>query len=200
MPTRFLTEQLRPALVSFLSLTVLTGILYPLAITGLAKALFPRQAEGTLLHAQGRLLGSAFIGQATRDPTLFWTRPSATVDTDGRPLPYNALASGASNLGPSNPDLAKAAQASVDALKAVDPGNRDKVPVDLVTASGSGLDPHISQEGALYQAARVARARHLSEARVRALVTAHIEGPQLGFLGEPRVNVLELNLALAELR
>jgi len=200
MSQRFLSAQLRPALVGFLALTVLTGILYPLAITGLARLLFPRQVEGSLVRQHGQIVGSSLIGQTFSDPGMFWARPSATVAANGSPLPYNALASGASNLGPSNPDLARAAQARREALLAADPGNQEPVPVDLVTASGSGLDPHITPEAALYQAGRVARARHLPEARVRTLVTTHTEGPQLGFLGEPRVNVLKLNLALAELR
>lgn len=200
MSARSLSSQLRPALVGLLALSALTGILYPLALTGLARLLFPRQAEGSLLRAGGQVLGSELIGQATRDPALFWTRPSATLGAEGAPLPYNALASGASNQGPSNPDLARAVQARLEVLKAADPGSQEPVPVDLVTASASGLDPHISPAAALYQAGRVARARHLSEPRVQALVAAHIESPQLGFLGEPRVNVLKLNLALAELR
>lgn len=200
MPARTFSARLRPALVGVLGLSTLTGILYPLAVTGLAKALFPRQAGGSLLRSGNQVLGSALIGQAISDPGLFWTRPSATLGTDGRPAPYNALASGGSNLGPTNPELARAAQIRIALLKAADPGNQAPVPVDLVTASGSGLDPHITPEAALYQAGRVARARGLPEAGIRALVAAHTEGPQLGFLGAPRVNVMKLNLALAELR
>lgn len=192
--------QLRPALMSFLGLSVITGLAYPLALTGLARVLFPRQAEGSLLRRNGQVIGSAWIGQAFTDPGHFWGRPSATVDAGGKPLPYNGANSGGSNLAPSNPDLAKAVQARIAALRAADPDATGPVPVDLVTASGSGLDPHISPAAAAFQVPRVARARGLAEAKVRALVARHIEGPQLGILGEPRVNVLELNLDLDRLR
>ncbi len=192
--------QLRPALVSFLGLSVLTGLAYPLALTGLARFLFPRQAAGSLIRRDGRVLGSALIGQPFTDPGHFWGRPSATVDGDGRPLPYNGANSGGSNLAPSNPDLLKAVQARLAALRAADPDATGLVPVDLVTASGSGLDPDISPAAAAFQVPRVARARGLDEARLRALVARHTAGPQLGILGEARVNVLELNLDLDGLR
>lgn len=192
--------QLRPALVSFLALSLLTGIAYPVAITGLARLLFPRQAAGSLIIKDGCVLGSAWIGQSFRSPGAFWGRPSATVDATGRSLPYNAANSGASNLAPSNPTLEALVAERVAALRAADPQASGPVPVDLVTASGSGLDPHISPAAAEFQVPRVARARGLEAGRVRALVAAHTEGRQLGCLGEPRVNVLKLNLALAELR
>ena len=170
---------------------VVMGILYPLAMTGLAQLLFPRQANGSLIERDGKVLGSALIGQPFTDPKYFWGRPSATD-----PVPYNAAASSGSNLGPTNPALEKAVQARVEALLAADPGNTLPIPVDLVTASGSGLDPHISVAAAQYQVPRVARARGLSEAQVLSLVAEHTAGRTLGFLGEPRVNVLDLNLAL----
>ena len=184
-------NHLRPALVSFLFLTLITGVAYPLAVTGLAKVAFPSQADGSLIVKDGKVVGSTLIGQPFDDPKYFWGRPSATS-----PSPYNAAASSGSNLGPTNPALVKAVKERVDALRAADPGNTAPVPVDLVTASASGLDPHISPAAALYQTGRVARARKLDEDAVRALVAKHTEGRQLGFLGEPRVNVLALNLAL----
>jgi potassium-transporting ATPase KdpC subunit len=177
----------RPAVVLLAAFTVLTGLLYPLAVTGLAQAIFPYQANGSLI----RTSGSALIGQPFDDPGYFWGRPSATV-----PFPYNAGASSGSNLGPSNPALVEAVQARVAKLHEADPGNTQPVPVDLVTASASGLDPHISVAAALYQAPRVARARGLDVAAVRQLVAQQTEGRQFGILGEPRVNVLKLNLAL----
>ncbi|HEX9082404.1 MAG TPA: potassium-transporting ATPase subunit KdpC [Holophagaceae bacterium] len=192
--------QLRPAFVSFLGLSILTGLAYPLAFTGLARLLFPRQAEGSLIRRDGRILGSALIGQSFTDPGHFWGRPSATVDADGKPLPDNGANSGGSNLAPSNPELLKAVQARIAALRTADPGATGPVPVDLVTASGSGLDPDISPSAAEFQVRRVAKARGLDEAQVRALVARHTEAPQLGLLGEPRVNVLELNLDLDGLR
>ncbi len=182
---------LRPALTLFAALSLVTGLLYPLAVTGLAQAIFPHQANGSLVEHGGKIVGSALIGQQFSAPGHFWGRPSATA-----PMAYNAGASGGSNLGPSNPALVDAVQARIAALRAADPGNQAAVPVDLVTASASGLDPHISRAGADYQAARVARARQLPEERVRALVAEHSEGALLGLLGEPRVNVLRLNLAL----
>lgn len=182
---------LRPALTLFAALSLITGLLYPLAVTGLAQAIFPHQANGSLVEHGGKIVGSALIGQQFSAPGHFWGRPSATA-----PMAYNAGASGGSNLGPSNPALVDAVQARIAALRAADPGNQAAVPVDLVTASASGLDPHISRAGADYQAARVARARQLPEERVRALVAEHSEGALLGLLGEPRVNVLRLNLAL----
>ena len=187
--------QLRPALVCLLGCSVLTGLAYPFAITGLARVLFPRQAAGSLLRQDGRVLGSALIGQSFTDPGHFWGRPSATS-----PGPYNAAAGSASNLAPSNPVLAQAVASRIAALRAADPTATGPVPVDLVTASGSGLDPDISPAAAIFQVPRVARARGLAEPRVRELVLRHIEGPQLGILGEPRVNVLALNHALDGLR
>jgi K+-transporting ATPase ATPase C chain len=192
--------QLRPALVSFIAFSALTGLAYPLVITGLAKAIFPRPAGGSLIVKDGKVIGSEWIGQSFTSPRDFWGRPSATVDADGRPLPYNGANSGGSNLAPSNPDLTKAVQERIAALRAADPDATGPVPVDLVTASASGLDPHISPAAALFQVHRVARARGLEDSRVRSLVAAHVEGPQLSVLGEARVNVLKLNLALDNMR
>ena len=186
---------LRPALVLLAVLTVLTGVVYPLAVTGIAQLLFPRTAAGSLVVRGGHALGSALIGQSFSDPGHFWSRPSATT-----PQPYNGTGSTGSNLGPLNPALLDAVKARLATLRTADPGNSASVPVDLVTASASGLDPHISVAAAQYQAARVARARSLPEARVRALIDAHTEGRLLGVIGEPRVNVLELNLALDSLK
>lgn len=186
--------QLRPAIVSFLVLTVITGLLYPLAVTAVAQVAFPWQANGSLIAADGKVLGSSLIGQPFDDPKYFWGRPSATS-----PFAYNAAASSGSNLGPSNPALIQNVQARLDALRADDPGNTAPVPVDLVTASGSGLDPNISPAAAEYQVARVARARGMDPAAVRGLVARYTEGRLLGILGEPRVNVLALNLALDHL-
>ena len=183
--------QLRPAIVSLLILTVITGLIYPLAVTAIAQVVFPSQANGSLIVSNGQVVGSALIGQQFDDPKYFWGRLSATG-----PMAYNAAASSGSNLGPTNPTLVDAVKARVDALKAADPGNTQPIPVDLVTASGSGLDPNISPASAYYQVARVAKERKLAEAQVRALVDAHIEGRTFGLLGEPRVNVLQLNLAL----
>jgi K+-transporting ATPase ATPase C chain len=183
--------QLRPALVSLVLLSVVTGFMYPLAVTGIAQLVFPRQANGSLIVREGQALGSTLIGQPFDNPRYFWGRPSATG-----PYPYNASASSGSNLGPSNPALMEAVQRRIAALKAADPQNKAPIPVDLVTASGSGLDPHISVAAAVYQAARVAQARGLSEAQVMELIQEHTEGRQFGILGEPRVNVLLLNLAL----
>ena len=188
--------QLRPALVSFAALSVLTGLAYPLLVTGLSKVVFPRQAAGSLILKDGKVVGSEWIGQSFTAPKDFWSRPSATVDGDSKPLPYNGANSGGSNLAPSNPDLAKAVQERIAALRAADPEATGPVPVDLVTASGSGLDPHISPAAAAFQVHRVAKARGLDELIVRDLVAAHTEAPQLGLLGEARVNVLKLNLAL----
>ena len=184
-------SQLRPALVLLGLLTLLTGVAYPLFVTGVAQAAFPRQANGSLIMMDGKAVGSSLIGQPFDDAKYFWSRPSATG-----PAPYNAQASTASNLGPTNPALTDAVKQRIEALEKADPDNHQPVPVDLVTASGSGLDPHISLAAADYQARRVARTRGLSEDRVRALVAAHTEGRSLAVLGEPGVNVLELNLAL----
>jgi K+-transporting ATPase ATPase C chain len=182
---------IRPAVSLFVLLTVITGVVYPLAVTGAAKAAFPAQAAGSLIVKDGKPVGSSLIGQNFSDPKYFWGRPSATA-----PMPYNAAASGGANLGPLNPALVDAVKARVEALRAADPGNTVPVPVDLVTSSASGLDPHISPAAALYQVERVAKARGLDPAAVRRLVQKHVEGRQLGVLGEPRVNVLELNLDL----
>ena len=188
--------QLRAAVVSLLALTVLTGIAYPLLVTGIAQAAFPRQADGSLLVKDGKTVGSSLIGQSFDDPKYFWGRLSATTDSNSKALPYNGASSVGSNLGPTNPALVDEVKGRIDALHAADPDNPEAVPVDLVTSSGSGLDPDISPAAAAYQIRRVARARGLDEARVKSLVAEHTQGRQLGFLGEPRVNVLELNLAL----
>ncbi len=181
-------SQLRPAFFMLLILTVITGVIYPLVVTGIAQVAFPHQANGSLVVIDGRTYGSELIGQQFDDPKYFWGRLSAAG--------YNASASAGSNYGPMNPNLFKAVQARIDALKAADPGNTAPIPVDLVTASGSGLDPHISVAAALYQVHRVAAARGWDEARVKSLVEKYTEGRQFGILGEPRVNVLLLNLAL----
>jgi K+-transporting ATPase ATPase C chain len=174
-----------------LLMAILTGLVYPLGVTGLAQFLFPHQANGSLIRQDGKARGSELIGQAFDAPRYFWSRPSATS-----PYPYNAAASSGSNLGPTNEALLKAVQARVDTLKSADPGNQARIPVDLVTASGSGLDPHISPAAAHYQASRVARARGMAEAAVRDLIARHTERRQFAIFGEPRVNVLQLNLAL----
>jgi len=184
-------EQIRPALTMLVILTVLTGVLYPLAVTGLAQLLFPDQANGSLLIQDGKVIGSKLIGQSFDKPEYFWGRPSATAL-----FPYNATASGGSNFGPTNPALIEAVRMRVAALRASDPGIESPVPVDLATASGSGLDPHISPAAALYQLQRVARVRGLEESAVKELVIRHTEQRQFGLLGEPRVNVLTLNVAL----
>jgi K+-transporting ATPase ATPase C chain len=182
---------LRPALVILVLMTLITGVGYPLVVTGIAQTLFRAQANGSLIVKDGKPVGSTLIGQPFDDPKYFWSRPSATS-----PFADNAGASSGSNLSPTNPDLVKTVQGRVDALRAADPGNDAPVPVDLVTASGSGLDPHISPAAALYQVSRVAKARKLDPEAVRQLVERHTEGRFLGLLGEPRVNVLALNLAL----
>lgn len=182
---------LRPALTLFVLLTLLTGLLYPLLVTGIAQVALPGAANGSLIERNGQVVGSALIGQSFSDPKHFWGRPSATG-----PMSHNGGASGGSNLGPMNPALTEAVAARIAALRAADPGNAAPVPVDLVTASASGLDPHISRAAADYQAARVARARGMPEAEVRELVERYTEPPWLGFIGEPRVHVLRLNLAL----
>jgi K+-transporting ATPase ATPase C chain len=174
-------------------LTILTGLVYPLLITGVAEVAFPHQAHGSLITHGGRAVGSELIGQAFSDPRYFWSRPSATT-----PMPYNAGSSGGSNLGPTNPDLGKQVKERVEALRMADPGNTQPVPVDLVTASASGLDPDLSPAAAELQVPRVAKARGLAESAVRDLVRTHTRQRLLGVIGEPRVNVLELNLALDE--
>ena len=187
-------SQLRPALVSVAALTLITGLAYPLAITGAGQIIFPHQAKGSLIVQQGQIVGSELIGQYTEDPGMFWGRLSATGD-----FPTNADNSGGSNLAPSNPDLRKAAEARIKALRALDPGNSSPIPEDLLTASGSGLDPHITPAAAEYQIQRVAKVRHLPEAKVREMVRRATQGRTLGLLGEPRVNVLAINLALKNL-
>jgi len=184
-------KELKIALLMLVVLTLLTGVAYPLFVTGIAQGLFARQANGSLIEKAGKTAGSELIGQPFSGPKYFWGRPSATG-----PVPYNAAASSGSNLGPTNPALREAVQARIAALEAVDPDNPRPIPVDLVTTSASGLDPHISPASAEYQIGRVARARGLDVAAVRALVPRHTEGRQLGVLGEVRVNVLSLNLAL----
>lgn len=186
-----MTSFFRPALVLLLILTALTGIVYPLLVTGIAQVAFPTQANGSLLMRDGKAMGSGLIGQSFSDPKHFWSRPSATA-----PQPYNGVASTGSNLGPLNPALTDGIKSRIDALKAADPTNKAPIPVDLVTASGSGLDPDISLAAANYQAPRVARERNLQLAPVQALIASHTRNRWLGFFGEPRVNVLELNLAL----
>ena len=190
-----MTSLLRPALVLFLIMTVLTGLVYPAAVTGIAQLLFNHQANGSVVMSGGRAVGSSVLGQSFSGPGYFWSRPSATS-----PQPYNGLASSGSNLGPLNPALTDAVKSRIEALRAADPTDTQPVPVDLVTASASGLDPDISVAAALYQAGRVARARGLDPAAVRTLITAHTRGRLFGVIGEPRLNVLELNLALDALK
>ncbi|MDI2595167.1 potassium-transporting ATPase subunit KdpC [Pseudomonas sp. N3-W] len=182
---------LRPALTLLIALSLITGLAYPLITTGIARLVFPSQAAGSLIERDGKAVGSLLIGQGFSEPKYFWSRPSATS-----PMPYNPLASGGSNLGPMNPALAQAIKDRVEALHAADPGNSATVPADLVYSSASGLDPHISIAAALYQAGRVARVRGLPVEQVRQLIDAQSQGTLLGFVGEPRVNVLALNLAL----
>ena len=186
-----LTRNIRPALSIFVLLTLVTGLAYPLIVTGIAQVLFPHTANGSIVAVDGQPVGSTLIGQTFTAPRYFWGRPSATA-----PMPSNGLASGGSNLGANNPALIDTVKARVEALRAADPGNLRPVPVDLVTASGSGLDPEISLAAALYQAPRVARERGLAPEAVRALIDRHAQTPWLGVVGEPRVNVLALNLAL----
>lgn len=188
-------RQLRTAIILIVLLTCVTGLFYPLAVTGVAQLVFPAKANGSLIQKDGKLLGSELIGQQFSDPKYFWSRLSATG-----PFAYNAASSSGSNYGPLNPALLDAVKKRVQDLKAADPQNAQPIPVDLVTSSGSGLDPHISVAAAQYQIPRVARARGMSEGTVRSLVSQYTERRQLGFLGEPRVNVLELNLALDEVK
>jgi K+-transporting ATPase ATPase C chain len=185
----------RPVLVVFALLSALTGLIYPMAVTGAAKAVFPSQAAGSLIVLDGTTVGSKLIGQNFSDPKHFWGRPSATA-----PQPYNATASGGSNQGPLNPALTDAVKARVEALRAADPGNTAPVPVDLVTASASGLDPDISPAAAQYQAARVARVRGVPIEQVNALIASNTQAPLFGLLGESRVNVLSLNIALDKVK
>jgi K+-transporting ATPase ATPase C chain len=182
---------IRPAVSLFVVLTVVTGVLYPLAVTGVAKAAFPHQAAGSLIVRDGKTVGSSLIGQNFSDPKYFWGRPSATS-----PMANNGQGSSGSNLGPLNPALTDAIKGRIDALRAADPGNKAAVPVDLVTTSASGLDPEISVAAAQYQAARIARLRGVSQATVEDIIARHTEGRLLGLLGEPRVNVLDMNLEL----
>jgi len=184
-------RDLKPAVLIFVLLTLLTGVAYPALVTGLAKLLFPAQANGSLIEKDGKVVGSALVGQPFSDSKYFWGRPSATA-----PMPYNGGASSGSNQGPLNPALEDALKARIAALKEADPAQTAPIPVDLVTASGSGLDPHISPAAARWQAPRVARLRGIPEAQLAQLIERHSEGRQFGFLGEPRVNVLTLNLAL----
>lgn len=184
-------SSLRPALVLFSALTLLCGVLYPLAVTGIGQAAFAHQAAGSIVVRDGQAVGSTLIGQSFTSPAYFWGRPSATG-----PMPNNASGSGGSNQGPTNPALAAAVQGRIDALRAADPGNTAPVPVDLVTASASGLDPEISVAAAAYQSGRVAAARRMTREQVEQLVAEHAQERLFGFLGEPRVNVLALNLAL----
>jgi potassium-transporting ATPase KdpC subunit len=192
---KHMTSLLRPAIVLFLILTAITGVAYPLLVTGIAQAVFPREAGGSLMVRQGKAVGSSLIGQSFSNPTHFWGRPSATA-----PQPYNGVASGGSNLGPLNPALTDGIKTRIEALRVADPTNKSPVPVDLVTASASGLDPDISLAAAYYQVPRVARERSLPPNAVRSLIAAHARGKVLGILGEPRVNVLDLNLALDALK
>lgn len=185
----------RPAASLLLVMTLITGIAYPLLATGVAQVLFPHQANGSLIEKNGKPVGSALIGQYFDDPKYFWGRPSATAVK-----PYNGMASNGSNLGPTNPALRDVVQQRIAALRKADPDTTVPIPVDLVTASGSGLDPHISPAAAQYQVARVARARHLSPAQVQEAIAKYTQGRQWGVLGEPRVNVLRLNLALDDLQ
>jgi len=187
-----MVKHFKPAVILFALLTVLTGVIYPAVVTGLAQLLFPNQANGSLMEdGNGKPTGSSLIGQPFSSPGHFWGRPSATG-----PFPNNAGASSGSNLGPTNPALVDAVKARIDALKAADPDNKAPVPVDLITASGSGLDPHISPAAADYQINRVAKAHKIDPAKLREMVQTHTEARQWGLFGEPRVNVLSLNLAL----
>jgi potassium-transporting ATPase KdpC subunit len=193
-------KEIRPAIVLLVALTLITGVIYPFAMTGIARVIFPIQSQGSLVEENGRIVGSALIGQQFQSDRYFHGRPSATVAPDPNdptktvPAPYNAANSGGSNLGPTNKSLIERVQGDMDRLQHENPSA--EVPIDLVTTSGSGLDPHISPEAALFQVPRVAKTRNMSEDSVRRLVDEHVEGRTLGILGEPRVNVLALNLAL----
>ena len=184
-------QQIKPAVLSFVILSVVTGILYPLFVTGVARVFFHDQASGSLIYRDGKPIGSSLIGQPFDDPKYFWGRISATS-----PVPFNAAASSGSNAGPLNPALIESVNIRIKALKSADPGNSDPIPVDLVTSSASGLDPHISLAGAYYQLPRIARIRGLTQGQVKTIINIHSRDRLLGVLGEPVVNVLELNLAL----
>ena len=186
-----LLKQLRTSMIAIVLFTMLTGVFYPFLVTGIAQLVFPERANGSLIHKDGKLLGSELIGQPFSDPKYFWSRPSATG-----PFAYNAGASSGSNYGPINQSYLDGVQKRIQDLRTADPQNYKPIPVDLVTASGSGLDPHISVAAALYQLPRVSRIRDVNQDKLRSLVVQFTEGKQLGFLGEPRVNVLKLNLAL----
>ena len=193
-------KEIRPAIVLLVALTLITGVIYPFAMTGIARVIFPTQSQGSLVEENGKIVGSALIGQEFKSDRYFHGRPSATLSPDPNdstktvPAPYNAASSGGSNLGPTNKSLIERVQGDMDRLKEENPSS--EVPIDLVTTSGSGLDPHISPAAALFQVPRVAKARNMSEDSVRRLIDEHVEGRTLGILGEPRVNVLALNLAL----
>lgn len=197
-------KELRPALTLVVVMTILTGIAYPLAVTGLAQLAFPWQANGSLIEKEGRVVGSALIGQSFTGPTYFWSRPSATTSPDPRdaaktvPAPYNAANSGGSNAAPTSKALVESVAAAVKTVRAAHPDEKGPVPVDLVTSSASGLDPHITPAAAAWQVKRVAAARHTSVENIQTLVRQHTEGRELGMLGELRVNVLKLNMALDE--
>jgi potassium-transporting ATPase KdpC subunit len=186
-----MTTIIRNSLMSILLFTILTGIIYPVVVTGISQVVFAHQANGSIITKNGKVVGSSLLGQEFGDPRYFWGRLSATT-----PYPYNGGSSSGSNLGPNNPDLMKAVQARIQALRSADQGNEAKIPVDLVTASGSGLDPHISPAAAEYQLHRVAKSRGIDESKVRTMIEQHTQGRWLGLIGEPVVNVLELNLAL----
>ena len=188
---QLLKQSIRPAVVLFILLSIITGVAYPLVTTTLGKWLLPTQANGSLIEKDGKIIGSSLIGQNFTEPKYFWGRPSATG-----PYPNNATASSGSNQGPLNPALAEAVKSRISTLKAADPNNTLPIPVDLVTASASGLDPHISPAAAAYQASRVAKVRGLSASSLQALIDDNTEGRQWGIFGEPRVNVLKLNIAL----
>jgi K+-transporting ATPase KdpC subunit len=193
MRGKMFREHIRPAILSFLILTIITGILYPLFVTGIAQVFFHNKANGSLIYQDGKAIGSSLIGQSYDDPKYFWGRLSATS-----PIQFNSASSSGSNLGPSNPALIDAVQARIKALKSVDPENKNPIPVDLVTSSASGLDPHISLASAYYQVPRISRLRGLSQNAVEDIVRQHIKGRLLGIIGEPVVNVLEVNLELDE--